>query len=171
MRRKGSVSIWIWIIGGLVIGILTFTVAYNQLGNLWTQSIRQDVVSDFETLNNDISFICSQSTGSRTSTTVELHDVMAVFSNSSRGEAPLDSMEKINDGETEKGEYVCLTFLDQQHYGCRQHSCEVNMTYIGEPLPDSTMYRVGQSSPGFKFELDIEKTGESEVLVEATHLP
>ncbi len=171
MKRKGgSVSIWIWIIGGLIIGVVTFTVAFTQLSHIVNQSFRQNVVSDFEKLNDEIGMVCGYSIGTKSEYTVELRDVMAIFANDTRGEAPNDAPNKILNGESGSGEYICMTFYDQ-HYRCEDHFCEIEMDYIGDPPQDTTMYNVGIQDGKFTYELEIEKVEDRKVEVKATHVP
>ena len=170
MKKGMSVSIWIWIIGGLVVAIMTFTAAYYNLSQIGEQAFRQNIVDEYEGINGDINFICKQATGSSTQRTVELRKVRAIFSSSSRGEPPGDVPEKIENGDTNSGNFVCLTF-DNAHYGCVEHDCMVEMTYIGMPAPASDMYKLGSADGKFEFELTVEKTDFNTVRVTATHIP
>ena len=170
MEKGMSVSIWIWIIGGLVVAIMTFTAAYYNLSQIGEQAFRQNIVDQYEGLNSDIEFICRQATGSSTQRKVKLRKVRAIFASSNRGEPPGDVPQKITDKETNTGNFVCLTF-DNAHYGCVEHDCMVEMTYIGMPSPASDMYKLGSADGNFEFELSVEKTDFNTVEVSARHIP
>lgn len=170
LRKGGSVSIWIWIIGGLVVGVVTFTVAFTQLGHLWDQSMRQDIVTNYENLNDEVQMACGYSVGTKTEFTIDLIDVRAIFASDTRGEASHYAPNNVTQGDTGEGEYLCLTFYDD-HYRCENHYCDVNMTYIGDPLEDSQMYNMGIQDGKFTYELEIEKTDNRLVEVRAEHIP
>lgn len=171
MSRDGiTVSIWIWIIGGLMIGALTMSAAYFNLIQIGQQNARHQAVDQYESLNSEIDFYCRQATGARTTETVSLRNVRAIFTSNTRGEAPVEAPNYIAQQQTAKGEYVCMSF-DDGHYNCIQHSCSVNMTYVGTPLPGSDMYSLGSDDGQFTFDLTIRKDAVGEVRVEAEHIP
>ncbi|MDY6778076.1 MAG: hypothetical protein SVU32_05380 [Candidatus Nanohaloarchaea archaeon] len=170
MKKGISVSIWIWIIGGLIAAMLTVTAAYFNLAQVGSQVSRQNVVDDFNTLNKDIGFICQQAAGSRTSKTLALKGVRAIYAADNRGKPPDDVPQLISNSRTEKGDYLCLTFTNS-HYGCTEHQCPVNMTYIGRPLPGTDMYALGSGDGRFEFKLTIRKNASGSVVVTAAHRP
>lgn len=170
MKKGMSVSIWIWIIGGLVVAIMTFTAAYYNLNQIGEQAFRQNVVDQYNEINKEISFICQQAQGSSSEGEVELREVRAIFASNQKGEPPSDVPTLIDTGKSKKGNYVCLTF-DNAHYDCVEHECNVEMDYIGTPAPGSEMYKLGSSDGKFEFELTYEKQDFDTVRVEAKHVP
>lgn len=170
MSRGITVSIWIWIIGGLMIGALTMSAAYFNLIQIGQQSGRQQAVDQFESLNSEIDFYCRQATGARTTDRVSLRKVRAIFASATRGEAAAEAPQYVAQQQTNTGEYVCMSFEDS-HYDCIQHSCSINMTYVGTPLPGSDMHTLGSDDGQFTFDLTIRKVGTGDVRVEAEHIP
>lgn len=170
MSRGITVSIWIWIIGGLMIGALTLSAAYFNLVQIGQQSGRQQAVDQFESLNSEIDFYCRQATGAQTTDTVSLRNVRAIFASDTRGEAAAEAPNYIAEQRSNTGEYVCMSFEDN-HYDCIEQSCSVNMTYIGTPLPGSDMHTLGSDDGQFTFDLTIRKEPTGEVQVEAEHIP
>ncbi len=169
-RKAATVSIWIWIIGGLVIGILTFTAAYYNLSEIGNQAYRQNVVTEFNNLNEDIGFICSQATGAQTSRKIKLRDVRAIFASDTKGEPPATVPVNISNQNISTGQNVCLTFVND-HYACEQQQCQVAMTFIGRPFPGSDMFKLGSGDRSFEFDLTLRKNASGWVEVEATHIP
>lgn len=169
-RMKGTVAIWIWIIGGLIVGIMTLLAAYTNLSQVGTQTARQNVVSSFNDINSDIDFLCSQAPGARKTKDVSLRDVRAIYASEDKSEPTSEAPDLISEGETAQGQYTCLTFVSG-HYGCVEHSCPVEMTWIGRPLPGSDMHTLGSEDGLFDFKLRMRKTSEDKVVVEAEHLP
>lgn len=169
-RSKGvTLSIWIWVIGGMIIGGIILLGSYYSLGSIGNQVMTQNVVDDFNDLNeNDISFICDRSKGSFTTTEMTLNNVRGIYAADIPREASDDIPEKISNGEKSTGEYLCMQ-VENQEPRCLEHSCNIKATYIGKPLPGTDMYQLGDGS--WTFRLKVEKSQNNEVSINATHLP
>ncbi len=166
-----TVSIWIWITGGLLLAGITLAMAYINLSTTACQVSRQNAVDQFNGLNSDIEFACRQAPGTRTTRTVSLGcGVRAIFAADSRGEPPDRVPALITDAAFATGKQVCLTF-GNSHYGCQEHACTVNMTYIGTPAPGSDMYTLGRQDGAFDFDLTVRKDADGTVSVQAEHVP
>lgn len=164
-----TLSIWIWIIGGMIIGGIILLGSYYTLGSIGKQVTTQNVVDDFNQLNeNDISFVCDRSTGSFTTTEMTLNNVKGIYAADSPRKANDDIPEKISNREKSTGDYMCMQ-IDNQEPRCIEHSCNLEATYIGKPLPGTDMYQLGDGS--WKYRLKIEKTQNNKVSINATHIP
>ncbi len=170
-EKKGiAVSAWIWIVGGILIAIITTLIVYTAIANLREERAVRHSENEFVKINEDISWACRNPIGNRKIIETKLNYVNGIYAAETRGEPDSQIPQYISDQETAKGEYICLDF-GEYHYGCVEHSCEINMTYIGTPLPGTEMYVLGNSDQSFDFELTIEKTGTNQVTVEARHQP
>ena len=61
---RGSISIWIWIIGGVLAGFLIFTMAYSQLFSVSTKVTEQRTIEQCVNLKNEINDLCWSFRGS-----------------------------------------------------------------------------------------------------------
>lgn len=167
--KGDSVGIWIWVIGGIVTASMLLLIAQTSLVQLGQQTSRQNVIQDFNGLNQDISSVCRQAPDSKKTREVKFPEVEAVFAAENRSEAPVESEILIAKEETSKGNHVCMSF-EENHHGCVEHSCEVNMTYMGVPQESSEAYTLGEESQ-FTFSTTIEKKENGEVRVDGNIIP
>lgn len=164
-----TLSIWIWVIGGMIIGGIILLGSYYSLGSIGKQVMTQNVVDDFKQLNdNDISYICDRSTGSFITTEMTLNNVRGIYAADTPRKAGDDIPEKISDREKSSGKYMCMQ-IENQEPRCIEHSCNIETTYIGKPLPGTDMYQLGDGS--WTFRLKVEKSQNNKVSINATHIP
>lgn len=170
-QKAASVPIWIWIVGGLAIALLVLTGAYMQLMSMGEQAAKQQAIDQYNSLNEEARFLCQQAPGSQTTQRVSIGPgVLAMFASETRDEAPARVPQYIAEGEVASGEHICLTFEDE-HYGCTEQRCQINMTYVGEPLEGTDMYEIGSGDGRFTFDLSIARERDSVVSIEASHVP
>jgi hypothetical protein len=167
--KGATLSIWVWMIGGIVTAGLLILITQTSLVQLGEQTNRQAITQDFRGLNNDISNACRQSYGYQSTTELGLQGVEAVFAAENRSEAPVESQILIANEETSTGKQVCLTFEDS-HFGCMEHTCNVNMTYMGMPQEGSDKYILGEES-NFQYEATVSKQENGDIRVEADVIP
>ncbi|MFB6174648.1 MAG: hypothetical protein ABEJ87_01585 [Candidatus Nanohalobium sp.] len=171
-NSKGlSTSVWIWIVGGLVVALLTFTVTFQSLVNVGNTSARNNVVDQFGDIRNTARLYCMRGEGSLTTKTVSLSGVRAVYAADSKGNPDPRVPNYISEGQTNTGKYMCLKFENSANpYNCVKMRCQVNMTYIGKPLKGSDMYILGRKDGSFEFKLTIKKL-ENQLRINASHVP
>jgi len=172
LKEKGlSTSIWIWIIGGLVVAMLTFTMTFQSLVSVGETSSRNEVVDDFNTLRNTADLYCSRGQGSMTTQQISFSDVRAIYTADSKKNPPPETPNYISNSKTEKGDYLCLKFEDTSDpYACHEMKCSINTTYMGTPLKGTDMYILGSEDGSFSFNVQIEKKA-GEVRIDAKHRP
>ncbi len=134
------------------------------------QRMIRDTQREYDLLATEIENICGSSVGNRRNTEITLNMVRGLFVSDTRGEPDPEIPERIADQDTAEGNYVCLTFIDQQHEGCVEIGCDVNMTYMGIPQPGSDMYIAGGEDEIYSYDVTIEKTDVNEVKVNAEHI-
>jgi len=169
MQKGMSVAMWIWIIGGVLIAGLLFVMVVNNMGFFTSQKSREAMLDQFRlNIVNKADLICASSIGSVNPSSVELKNVQAIYA----AEKPRNVDPKAPLYITQKnysiGKYLCMSFDNE---GCKEMTCEINMTYIGTPLKTSDMYKIGISDGSFEFDLSIQKNEHSKVLISATHRP
>lgn len=173
MLSKGvSTSIWIWIVGGLAVAMITFTMTFQSLVSVGETSQRNEIVDKFNNLVNTANLYCSKGQGSLKTEKISLTGVRGIYSSDSRQNPPPTIPDNISASDSKTGEYLCLKFEgEEKPYSCREMSCQTNMTYIGTPLEGSDMYLLGKETPGFTFDLEIEKKADGTVKIDAQHTP
>jgi hypothetical protein len=163
---------WIWIIGGLMIAMITFVFTFQSMVSVGETSRRNDVVDQFNNVKNTVDLYCSKGTGSLTTQTVSLTGVRGIYASDDRENPTPEVPKNISESDHKSGDYLCLKFEgDERHFACRETSCRVNMTYIGTPIKGSDMYVLGNEESGLNFDLEIIKRADGTVDVEASHEP
>lgn len=163
-----TLSIWMWIVGGLIMGGLIFVGSFYNLTAIGEQVTIQNTQSEFNSINNDISFVCGRAEGTERSREITLHQVRALYSAETIRESPDESPLFVSEEESSSGEHYCIDF-EGPNYECVEHDCNIESNYIGEPLAGSDMYQLGEGG-GWSFDLTISKEGDN-VKIESTHLP
>lgn len=170
--KKGiTISMWVWIIAGVLIGVTVFTVAYFNIWQLTGQAHKQEVKDTFLTLRSEIERACMNAEGyKKPNMMFNLYMTRAIYL--SEGIRPPDPKvsKLISQGNLSSGDYICLSYREND-YECSQLPCEANMTYIGRPLKGSDMYELGVSDENFEFEVTVEKVEMGKVNVSARHIP
>lgn len=169
--RKGvTLGIWIWLIGGVVLGGIVLLGAFYNLGLLGQQTATNQITTDFKHLTErKIDLVCERSEGSTQSMQINLRDVRGIYSSDSRSNPPDDIPQRISESDSSKGKYICLKFKNQEP-SCYESSCQIKTTYMGEPIPGTDMYRLGEGG-GWTFDVTVEKTDTNEVTVDGDHVP
>lgn len=172
LRIGASTSIWIWIVGGLAVAMITFTMTFQSLVSVGETSSRNDVVDQYNNLKNTADLYCSKARGSMTTETISLSGVRGIYAENKKQNPPAEIPKNISESDKRTGDYLCLKFKDSDDpYACRKTSCEVNMTYIGTPLEGTDMRILGEETSGFDFDLSIEKRDDGSVGIDAKHVP
>jgi hypothetical protein len=172
MLKGLSASIWIWIVGGLAVAMITFTMTFQSMVSVGQASNRNNVVDQFNNLKNTADLYCSKGRGSMTTQTISLTGVRGIYASDNRGNPTPEIPKNISESDHKSGDYLCLKFEgDEDHFACKETSCRVNTTYMGTPIKGSDMYILGNEEPGFKFHLEISKEADGTVDVEASHRP
>ncbi len=172
MLSKGlSTSVWIWIIGGLVVAMLTFTMTFQSLVSVGETSQRNEIVDQFENIKNTASLYCMRGQGSMTTQSISLSNVRAIYASESIDNPGPRTPNYIAESETETGDYLCMKFQEtEEPYKCYKMRCPVNMTYVGTPLKGTDMYILGSEDGSFEFDLTIRKKANN-VRIKAQHIP
>ncbi len=172
-KRSGiSMSIWVWVIIGIMMAAFVFASAQQNIMMLIVQLNNQQVVEKFNMIYNTANEICSMPKGSRYGKEISVNrDVYAIYVSENDG-PPHDSapyyIENLN---ATSGYYMCYQFQvehDFDTFHCKKTACNVTMTYIGTPRRGSKLERIARLSGGvFNYKVSIAKTGKDNVLIEA----
>lgn len=156
--------------GGIILGGLILVASFYNLGVVGEQAHLQQTQSNFEELaTNDIPFVCSRSTGTKRVREFNLINVRGIYASEGVSDSPVEIPQRIAESESFTGDTICLQFENQEPI-CFEQECGVDVTYIGEPIPGSDMYRLGENG-GWNFEVTVEKVDDDIVEVDAVHVP
>lgn len=169
-KMKSSAPTWIWIIGGLMIGIAVIGFSISIFGSMMRSYQENYVIEQVFRLENRVEIVCHGGTGNMDFMTIELPDfVRAVYPAKTAKQEPPDRVAQlITDKEIGSGDYICLSFFDKPKPRCKKIGCKVNMSYIGSPSLKNDLFsilsKISGDYPTYKFSLIIEK-GEDIVYV------
>lgn len=158
---KSSASMWIWIIGGILVGTIVFTVAYSQLMATSMKISEQRVLEQYGELGNRIDDLCWSFVGNKRSYTIVLNmETQLVYLSKSEGWAPSNITELVRENDKSEGDKLCV-LLKGSRPRCNDLECNATMTYIGSlPPKESLLAMVKQmagSKPKYEYKLQLSK--------------
>ena len=159
-------SNWLYTIGGIIIGLLVFTIALKIIFLSIEQSSKQTALSNYNNLYSDLQSVCFQDiNNSMTSEIVIPSSVRVLYT--SYDENILDSVYyQIKNKEYSKGDYLCLQFKNEQETRCQKLDCNVNIQYMGALDSGDIQLLVneilGRSSTK-EYNIEIKKNIDSEI--------
>lgn len=172
-KRSGiTMSVWVWIILGILMAAFVFASAQQNIMMLITQLNNQQVVEKYNMICRTADEICAMPKGSKETKQISLNkDVYAIYI-SEKGGPPVDSAPHyIENQNTTSGYYLCYQFQvehDYDKYTCKKTGCNVTMTYMGAPPRGSKLERIARlSGDSFNYKLSIIKTAKDNVLIDA----
>lgn len=173
---KGIAS-WVWVIGGVIFGMVIFLSGYSLLGGMMGNASDDLMRTEISEFTAALEGVCvSESKGAIKVKELSLsEDIKAVYIAASEiSPAPDKVSTLISDGESAVGGYLCYQLTDSESNlprECWEIPCEVNMTYMGTPTLKPTLASRLASLLGerttYHYRVKITKTGEKAVLVEA----
>ncbi len=172
-KSKGiSMSIWVWIIIGIMMAAFVFASAQQNIMMLIVQLNNQQVVEKYNMIYNTANEICSMPKGSRYGKEISVNrDVYAIYVSENDGPPHDSAPHYIENLNATSGYYLCYQFQvehDFDTFNCKKTACNVTMTYIGTPRTGSKLDRIARLSGGvFNYKVSIAKTGKDNVLIEA----
>lgn len=159
---KGDVSGWIWIIGGILIGIAIMVFGLTLAANMFRTQDENAVIAQFEDLANRMSTVCNGGQGNADFKQLVIPDIgVAIYASGIYADPPLKVSDLVSAGAESSGNYVCLKFLDKDRPACKQLECPANLTYMGSPALREdltrTLSKLTGGQPLYRFTVNIEK--------------
>ena len=120
-------------VAGIVIASIALVIAYNFIGRITDFSQRENSLSNFNTLFNNLENVCIQEYKNfvkmKFTVTPQVRVVYATVDTAN----PLPKvLDKIKNQERSYGSYVCLQFKDElDKLRCEKISCDVDLPYMG----------------------------------------
>lgn len=123
---------WLYAIGGVLIGMLVFTIGYQLLSVSINQIQYQNFVSDFTNFHTELQSVCLQELG--TSLTMKLkvpYSVRVIYATDDTENPPLAVVDRIKNMEFSSGNNVCFQFKREQNIRCAELDCMARVPYMG----------------------------------------
>lgn len=123
---------WLWILGGIFIGLFVFTIAYNLIIRTVYLSQKQQMLENFNTFYANIKLVCLQEIGNSISMEMNIPDfVRVVYATNNIEHAEPRVIDKIKNKELSKGKNLCIQFKTEQELRCVELPCNMTIPYIG----------------------------------------
>jgi len=166
---KGSISIWIWIIGGVLAALLVFSMAYMYLVSISNQAVEQRFLEQYANLRAEINDLCWGFSGTYRDYRIELPEhVEVMYLTNDTETIVIDIDQKVRDKEMSIGSNLCMKF-EERTMRCLVLDCEASMPYLGTPDPDESLFAfVNQlltGYPVYEYEMNMTKI-EGEVIIQ-----
>jgi pectate lyase len=161
-----GVANWIMVIGGVIMGIIIFTISISLLINHIKTMKRQTVLGELQDLHDQLTTVCKMGLGHKKTFYLVLPDtVRAVYVANRSYEPPPDRVSVyISDKVSAVGNHTCIQFFDDNIPICQYIGCDTQLTYMGSPsLKSSLQVLLAQLKgeyPVYEYTVEIEKADE-----------
>ena len=161
---------WFYVVGGIVIGILVFTIAYHLIGVSIIQAQKQAALSSFNSFHSDLETVCLQEINNSMLIKLKVPEqVRVIYANVSTGKPPDKVIENITNEDMIKGFYLCMQFMDEDYLRYKKLTCNTTLPFMGS-LPVSMdiklfVKRILGQAPVKEYSLILTKTKGDEVEV------
>jgi len=128
-----GISNWIWIAGGVIAGLIIFSIAYNQIVQISLARVEQRSLEQYDETKNIINNLCWGFGGNKREYTVSLAETIEGLYIAT---SPYEKYEeeqlinKIVSGETATGNYLCIKVKNKRS-GCEKVECNTTMPFMG----------------------------------------
>jgi len=161
---------WLYVIGGIVIAVLAFTIGYRLVSVSITQAQKQGAIENFNELHTNIQNVCFQEVNNYVFFKMQVPNSVRVIYVTNETNSTLSTVvDKIKDKETSSGMNLCIQFQEEQELRCRELNCHVDLMYMGV-LPKSLdiqmmVKKILGEAPVKDYEIYIKKTGGTKISV------
>ena len=161
---------WFYVIGGIVIGMLVFTIGYHLISVSIVQTQKQVALSNFNNLHTNLETICLQEINNSMVLKLKIPNVVRVIYTTNDTINPLPVViDRIKNEEINKERNLCMQFKDEQTLRCKELTCNVTLPYMGS-LPESMdiklfVKKILGQAPVKEYDLTLRKSFPDEVKV------
>ena len=162
---------WFYVVGGIVIGLLVFTIAYHLISVSIIHTKMQDAISSFNSFHSDLETVCLQEINNSMLTKFKVPEqVRVIYATNDTLNPPQKVIENITNEDMSQDFYLCLQFFDEpETLRCKKLTCNTTIPYMGS-LPESEdielfVKRILGQAPVKEYSLILTKTKGDEVEV------
>ena len=161
-----GVSYWFWIIGGVIGGLLIFTIAFQQLVGMKDTTIQQRTQEQFSQIKNIIDNLCWGSPGNKREYTISVSEsVEGIYLAPSKYKEY--ETEELTDiilsEEYATGDYLCIKVKDKR-LKCEELECDATMPFVGSVPEEFSLTALVNKLTGrgkfFDYPLEFERMGD-----------
>ena len=158
-----SVSKWVWIVGGVIAGLIIFSVAYQQIVQINLAKTEQRSFEAYSETKSIIDNLCWSFTGNKREYTLNLAEtVEGMYVASGRYEEyENEDIEKwiITKNES-TGNFLCIKIKDKR-LECQELSCNTTMPFLGSVPEEYSLItflsKLMGKGPVFVYDLNFER--------------
>jgi len=161
---------WFYVVGGIVIGLLVFTIAYHLISVSIVQAQKQAALSSFNSFHSKLETVCVGEINNSMLTKLKVPEQVRVIYVTDDTINPLATVvDKIKNEETDRERTLCMQFQDEEILRCKKLTCNTTMPYMGI-LPESMdieiyVRKILGQAPVKEYYLTLTKTKGDEVEV------
>ncbi|MCK4729951.1 MAG: transglutaminase domain-containing protein [Candidatus Aenigmarchaeota archaeon] len=167
---KGTVDVWIWILGGVLAGLLILAIANSYLTQTTKTIAEQRSIEQHDELRTQINELCWSSSENKKQYAIDLNEnVLGVYLTEDKY-VEYDETQFIDfilDENVSSGNLLCMKIRDKRLL-CEQLDCNARMTFLGSVPTESSLSALIDNiigNPGsFEYKLSFSKFGK-EVLI------
>ena len=127
---------WFYVVGGIVLGILVFTIAYNLITVTMIHAQKQTALTNFNNLHTNIETVCLQEINNSMIVRLQIPlSVRVLYVTDDTKNLLPTVVERIKNKEVNTGRNLCMQFVDEQTLRCRELTCNTSLPYLGS-LPE-----------------------------------
>lgn len=167
---KGTVDVWIWILGGVIAGLLILSIANSYLTQTTRTIAEQRSIEQHDELKTQINELCWSSSENKKQYTINLNEnVLGVYLTKDKYIEYNDTqfIYFILDENVSSGNLLCMKLRDKRLM-CEQLDCNTRMTFLGAVPTEFSLSALIDDIIGnpdsFEYKLNFSKFGK-EVLV------
>ena len=128
---KGTLSMWVWIVGGVIAGFLIFVIAYTQLIGTAGKITEQRTLEQYTELKNKINDLCWSYSESENEYRIIMNEnVEGIYLTNNTDREEKNLQEKILSKNISSGDILCIK-IKNQRIRCSELDCDAQMPFIG----------------------------------------
>lgn len=122
----------LYVVGGIVIGLLVFTIAYRLLTISINQAQKQDAIADFNKLYSYIKSVCLQELDNTMTLKLEIPNIVRIiYSTDNPDSPPVTVVDMIKASYNTTGKNICFQFKLEQEARCSEVPCNTSFPVMG----------------------------------------
>lgn len=128
-----GISYWVWIAGGVIAGLIIFTIAYQQIVEINRATIEQRSLEQFSEVKHIVDNLCWSFAGNKREYTVSIGDMVEaiyVTIDKYKEYEKKDLVGEILSGKPVLGNFLCIKITDKR-VNCEELECNATMPFIG----------------------------------------
>lgn len=161
-----GISYWFWVIGGVIAGLIIFSIAYQQIMETNRITAEQRSLEQFAEIKNIVNNLCWEFSGNKREYTLSLSEMVdgVYVTFDMYSEYDKNSLvENIISEKNMTGNFLCMKISDKR-VKCNELECNATMPFMGSVPEEYSLSALINKLTGkaktFDYYLEFEKKGE-----------